>query len=148
MYFETFKNLNDLSLFDNINYLYVCKHFGTDKNGLEINEHYHVISLQKSYDKYSDTFTFSKEIKEADILSIKKYCENKHCNFEVLVDLIDVESYEVFPRSDLNDLIEEIVYNSENNIVKPHSYYLKRYGKAYLFNFKKLREIFDSSSDF
>lgn len=140
-----------LDYLSDIDILYCCRHYGKDKNNIEIKNHYHIISKFDLNINYDGVYTFKNHVLLKDAKRFKDYCENEHCEQEIiresdlflaLIDSIDTKSYNI------DDLIKEIVYNSENQIIKSHSYYLKKYGKVYLFNFKKIREMFDYSSAF
>lgn len=155
MYIYTFHS--DFIDFSNFKYLdrdyilYVCRHSGKDKNNLKIETHYHVITKQNLLCKYDNIFTYKQYVDVIDICKFVSYCEDGHCDYDVIIKteflnslLKSVLKYNY----SIDDLLKEIVYNSENQIIKSHSYYLKKYGKVYLFNFKKIREMFDYSSAF
>lgn len=129
---------------------YVCHHLGEDYNGLPIKSHFHVIS-DKFIFGYDEHFTFISEITSSlELGNFISYCENRHCEFQRLkfgpkvAELLLIKTRS----ATIDDLIDEIVSNCQNSIIKSHSYYLKKYGKVYLFNFKKIREMFDYSSAF
>lgn len=149
------KNLEDIhSYLDIEDIAYIVSH--EDSSTIDpfshIKKHYHVVGKKCQFG-YDAKFTYCKGIESThELNNYYKYLTDGHCPFKVEYLEPDFERYMLtiacFKGYTLDNLLMEISENAERGIIKSQTYYLKKYGKAYLFNYKKIREIFDGSSIF